>query len=111
MKIKSERIIPIRLNDIQAGVVPGYWLDDFWGRVLDVGQEALGSSTQDIQESAARLIGVVNPCGRDLSDTVPLRQRGGAAVSEREATENYMHGRLASFLMKASVEYRPDGST
>lgn len=29
MKIKSERIIPIRLNDIEAGVVPGYRLDDF----------------------------------------------------------------------------------
>lgn len=36
-----------------AGTVPGYRLDDFGGGVLDVGQEALCSSTQDIQEATA----------------------------------------------------------
>lgn len=39
---------------------------------------------------------------RSDSDSVPRR-----AVSERGATENYMHERLASFLVEASVEQRP----
>lgn len=108
MKIKSEKMTPIRLNDNNVGVVPGYWLDDFWGCVLDVGQEALSSSTQDVQESAACLIRVVHPCGRGLSDMVPLRQWGGAAEDGFRAWRHWkVHARLASFLMKALLEYGP----